>query len=189
MIEKFEILPRPDAFNANKRYYSSEVLAKAMVEYNELVREGKAIVIIGPPTEENSLVVDLTKSVGEIVDIELNDSIYEATIKFDRPTKDIAKLLEDKKSWVVGLNQLARINENFEVSDVKIISASILPDPRLQIDPMEDLQYFVDKFKERPSDHRLRNQIVTLIDAIYTKEKIKSELKNDNEKDWTQENT
>ena len=48
---------------------------------------------------------------------------------------------------------------------------------------MEDLQYFVDKFKERPSDHRLRNQIVTLVDVIYAKEKIKSELENGKEKD------
>ena len=183
MIEKFELLPRPDAFNVNKIYYTKESIENAIEDYKERIRDGKALVMMGPPSDENKFSVDLTKSVGEIVDIKLNDSRYEVTIKFDRPTKDIAKLLEDKKSWVVGLNQLATINENFEVSDLKIISASILYDPRLQIDPMEDLQYFVDKFKERPSDHRLRNQIVTLVDVIYAKEKIKSELENGKEKD------
>ena len=183
MIEKFELLPRPDTFNVNKRYYTKQAIENSIEDYKERIRDGKALVMMGPPSDENKFSVDLSNAVGEIVDIELNDSSYEATIKFDRPTKDIAKILEDKKSWVVGLNQLARINENFEVSDVKIISASILPDPRLQIDPMEDLQYFVDKFKERPSDHRLRTQIVTLIDAIYTKEKIKRELENGKEKD------
>lgn len=183
MIEKFEVLPQPDTFNVNKRYYSKEVIENAIEDYKERIRNGKALVMMGPPSDENKFSVDLSNAVGEIVNIELNNSSYVSTIKFDRPTKNIAKLLEDKKSWVVGLNQVANINENFEVSNLKIISASILYDPRLQIDPMEDLQYFIDQFKKRPSDHRLRNQIVTLINTIYTKEKIKVELENGKEKD------
>ena len=30
MIEKFEVLPQPDTFNVNKRYYSKEVLENAI---------------------------------------------------------------------------------------------------------------------------------------------------------------
>ena len=113
MIEKFELLPRPDAFNANKIYYTKEVIENAIEVYKERIREGNELVMMGPPSDENKFSVDLSNAVGEIVDIELNNSSYVSTIKFDRPTKNIAKLLEDKKSWVVGLNQLARINENF----------------------------------------------------------------------------
>ncbi len=183
MIEKFELLPRPDAFNVNKIYYTKESIENAIEDYKERIRDGKALVMMGPPSAENEFSVDLTKSVGKIVSIDLLGDRYITTIQFDRPTKEVSNILEGKRTMVVGLNQSATINENFEVSDLKIISASILYDPRLQIDPMEDLQYFVDKFKERPSDHRLRNQIVTLVDVIYAKEKIKSELENGKEKD------
>lgn len=189
MIEKFELLPQPDTFNANKRYYSKEVLEKALEKYNEVISEDKALVMIGAPSEENQFSVDLTQAVGRIIKIEFNDTKYIATIKFNRPTKEVSNILEGKHTMVVGLNQVAAINENFEVSDLKIISASIISDPRLQIDPIEDLRYFVDRFKSRPFDHRYRNQLVTIIDTIYSNEKIKRELENVKEKDWTQENT
>lgn len=183
MEEKFEILPHPDAFNVNKRYYTKKSLEDAIESYKELISEDNAFVIMGLPSDEDYFSVDGRNIVGNIINIELIGNAYVATIKFTRPTKEVATILENKKSLVVGLNQTANVNENCEVTDIKIISASLLFDPRLQLDPFDDLSYFVEQFKNRPFDHRYRNQLVTIIDAIYSQAKAKREIENDKEKE------
>ena len=45
MIEKFELLPRPDAFNVNKIYYTKESIENAIEDYKERIREGNALVM------------------------------------------------------------------------------------------------------------------------------------------------
>jgi len=175
MEKEFELLPNPDAFNVNKRYYTKEALENSIEEYKQRITEGKALVMMGSPSEGNEFSVDLNKVVGQVTDIEFKDGKYMSTIKFDRPTKKVSQILDGRGSFVVGLNQVGHIDANNEVSDLRIVSASIIYDPRLQVDPFEDLAYFIEQFKQRPQDHRIRNQLITLIDAIYTKAKVEHE--------------
>ena len=108
---------------------------------------------------------------------------------FQRLEVETRQVKTKKFSLKLFLKPDEKINENNEITDFKIVSVSLIPDPRLEIDPIEDLQYFVNQFKSRPFDYRIRNQLVTIIDAIYSNEKIKRELKNEQEKARTQENT
>lgn len=189
MIEKFEILPRPDTFNVNRRYYTKEAIETALEEYRKRISDGDAPVMMGVPSYDNSFDIDRRHVIGQVIDIQFKDDRYMSTVHFDRPTKEVSQILDSTIPMVVGLNQMATINENNEITDFKIVSVSLIPDPRLEIDPIEDLQYFVNQFKSRPFDYRIRNQLVTIIDAIYSNEKIKRELKNEQEKARTQENT
>lgn len=188
MKKIFTVLPIPDEVNVNGRYYSKEVLESAINVYMEKIKDGKADVMLGIPRLDESLeyfTIPTDKIIGTLTDMEFTDEKYLATVNFDRPTKEIGDILE-QEYLAVGLNKTGNVDKNGKVTNVNIISASIIPDSRKAIKDMvdmDDLTYFMNKFKTAPYDHRSRNQLVTIIDAIYSNEKIKRALENVKEKD------
>lgn len=177
MEEKFIVAPIPDSFNVNGHYYTKESLDAAITAYKEKIADGRAPVMMGYPKPNVDgvlpLDIDLSKIIGQVTDIEFEDGKYVASVKFQRPTKEILDIINNKSSYSIGLNKTGQIKANREVYDINILSASLALDPRLERSPMEDLDYFIKLFKTNPYDVRLRNQVVTLIDSIHITEKAR----------------
>jgi len=135
MEKIFDVLPIPDEVNVNGRYYSREVLESAVNVYMENIKDGKADVMLGIPKFDNEtelFTLPKNKVIGNLTNIEFSDGKYLATVHFDRPTKEISDILE-MEYLAVALNKTGEVDENGIVTNVTIISASIIPDSRKAI--------------------------------------------------------
>ena len=122
-----------DKVNLNNRIYPRAVVEKAVSEFNDKYVKSKRAVVY------SSLESDLTKAIGLINEIKLDENEVKIDIKWLHPQYEVFNELTNEMCWTpVGLGTLKNVGDGiYEVENYELLHVSGVPKTK----ELEELKY------------------------------------------------